>query len=211
MDPITDVKDISRIGIGFMASKVLFSTLNLDIYTHIAQGRDTVAALGDATGVTANRLRTLLTANVSLGLLAHEDGRYQNAPATATYLAHTSRAYYGDYFRFQIDRQFYPYLQHLDAALAGEDVEPFYEMMAAAPEEAAHFTRAQHTGSLGPAHLLTKQLEMTKVNRVLDVAGGSGAFSIMFCQKNPNLRATLVDFPNVLHAARAPLWPRPIC
>jgi ubiquinone/menaquinone biosynthesis C-methylase UbiE len=37
---------------------------------------------------------------------------------------------------------------------------------------------------------------------LLDVAGGSGAFTITLCQRHPQLRATLVDFPAVIEVAQ---------
>ena len=37
---------------------------------------------------------------------------------------------------------------------------------------------------------------------LLDVAGGSGAFSITLCQRYPELCATILDFPNVVEVAR---------
>ena len=38
--PIQDVRDISAITYGFMASKALFAALEFDLFTHIAQGAD---------------------------------------------------------------------------------------------------------------------------------------------------------------------------
>ena len=37
---------------------------------------------------------------------------------------------------------------------------------------------------------------------MLDVAGGSGAFTIALCQKHRNLYATILDFPSVVEVAR---------
>jgi ubiquinone/menaquinone biosynthesis C-methylase UbiE len=39
--------------------------------------------------------------------------------------------------------------------------------------------------------------------RLLDVGGGSGAFSIALCRRFPTLRATILDFPAVVEVARA--------
>jgi 2-hydroxy-4-(methylsulfanyl)butanoate S-methyltransferase len=50
---------------------------------------------------------------------------------------------------------------------------------------------------MGPAVVLSRLVDLTGRNRLLDVAGGSGAFSIMLCQRNPRLKATILDFPAV--------------
>jgi hypothetical protein len=123
--PITDVRDISRIGYGFMASQALFAALELDVFGRLADGPKSLPVLADETGVAAHRLVALLSACVGLGLLGMEGDRYVNAPASASYLVRSAPMYFGDYFRFQIARQIYPTLAHLDKALAGERVD-FY-------------------------------------------------------------------------------------
>ena len=197
--PITDVRDISRIGYGFMASRALFAALDLDLFGRLAEGPKDVAALARATGVAAGRLVALLTACVGLGLLGKEGDRYVNAPAAAVYLVRSAPAYFGDYFRFQIARQVYPTLQHLEAALTGARVD-FYAKIQD-PEEARHFSIAQHSGSLGPARVVAGLVDLAGCRSVLDVGGGSGAFSITLCRRHPGLRATIVDFPSVQSTA----------
>jgi SAM-dependent methyltransferase len=198
--PITDVREISRIGYGFMASRALFAALDADVFGHLADGAKSLDALAGDTGLAPGRLRPLLTACVAIGLLVRDGDRYANAPASGTYLVRSSPAYFGDYFRFQVSRQIYPTLLHLDAALRGERVD-FYAQLRD-PEEAGAFTRAQHSGSLGPAHVVARLVDLTGARRLLDVAGGSGAFSIVLCARTPELRCTIIDFPSVAAVGR---------
>jgi 2-hydroxy-4-(methylsulfanyl)butanoate S-methyltransferase len=197
---ITDVRDISRIGYGFMASRALFAALDVDVFGRLADGPKTLDALATDLGVVPGRLRALLTACVALGLLGYEGGRYANAPASAAYLVRTSSAYFGDYFRFQVSRQIYPTLMHLDAALRGERVD-FYSQLRD-PAEARAFTVAQHSGSLGPAHVVAKLVDLSGATRLLDVAGGGGAFSIVLCERAPGLTSVIIDFPSVAAVGR---------
>jgi len=200
MPPITDVRDISRIAYGFMASRALFAALEVDVFGRLAAGPKSLEALAGETGLAPGRLRALLTACVALGLLGREGGRYANAPASAAYLVPSSATYFGDYFGLQVARQIYPTLQHLDAALRGERVD-FYAQMRD-PAEARAFSLAQHSGSLGPAHIVAKLVDLAGARRLLDVGGGSGAFSIVLCQRTPGLASTIVDFPGVEKIAR---------
>jgi SAM-dependent methyltransferase len=198
--PITDVREISRIGYGFMASRALFAALDADVFGRLADGPKPLAALARDLDLAPGPLRALLTACVALGLVTRDGDRYANAPASATYLVRTSPAYFGDYFRFQVSRQIYPTLLHLDAALRGERVD-FYGQLRD-PAEASAFTRAQHSGSLGPAHVVARLIDASGARRLLDVAGGSGAFSIVLCQRTPGLQATVLDFPSVAAVGR---------
>ena len=77
---IEDVRDISAITYGFMASKALFAALDFDLFTRIAHGVDSAAALAKAIGIPENRLSTLLTALKSLGLIAEREGRLAMPP-----------------------------------------------------------------------------------------------------------------------------------
>ena len=45
--PIEDVREISAITYGFMASKALFAALEFDLFTHIAQGVASTSALAE--------------------------------------------------------------------------------------------------------------------------------------------------------------------
>ncbi len=202
MDPITDVRDISRIAYGFMASKALFAALNFDIFSRLSGQQKDISDLSAETEVTPNRLESLLTACVSLGLLTRFGSLYGNAPASERFLVKGSPAYFGDYYRFQIDRQVYPYMERLDAALQGEEVRGLYNEQFSDPEASEAFTLGQHSGSIGPASMLAKSVSLGDRVTLLDVGGGSGAFSMAICHENPSIRPTIVDFPNVIELAK---------
>jgi hypothetical protein len=204
--PIEDVRDISAITYGFMASKALFAALELDLFTHIAQGANSSAALASVSGIAENRLVSLLAALKSVGLVSEEGGRLANAPATARYLVAGAPGDFRDYVRFVNGEFGYESFRHLGAALRGERIFPdkgFYEgMIYHAGIGGERFSSAQHTGSLGPARLLAKRLDLKDRHSLLDVGGGSGAYSLAFCVANPRLKATILDFPETVDTAR---------
>jgi 2-hydroxy-4-(methylsulfanyl)butanoate S-methyltransferase len=200
-EPLDNVRDISRIAYGFMASKVLFAALDLDLFGRLATAPKSGDELAADTGLLRSRLEILLTACVSLGLLVKHADAYANAPASQAYLVRGAPSYFGDYYRFQIDRQVYPAFARLPDALRGERAD-FYRLMDD-PEEALSFSRGQHAGSLGPAVVLARTVDLKGARRLLDVGGGSGAFSITLCRRFPELTATILDFPSVQSAAEA--------
>jgi hypothetical protein len=91
--PITEVRQISKLAYGFMASKALFSALNLGLFGHVSRGARTAKALSERTGVPVHRMETLIAALVSTGVLVRERGALANAPATETYLVPEAPAY----------------------------------------------------------------------------------------------------------------------
>src|SRR5262249_60603619 len=64
------------------------------------------------------------------------------------------------------------------------------------------FSMAQHSGSLGPARLMSRHVDLSGRKRLLDVGGGSGAYTLAFCAANPELSATILDFAPTVDTAR---------
>lgn len=205
IEPLSDVRQISKLAYGFMASKALFAALNVELFGHVSRGVRDVEALSGLTGIPTHRLETLVAALVSTGVLVRQSDGLTNAPATEIYLVPGAAAYFGDYYRFQIGGQMYGIMDHLDAGLIGDEAGLAHNRMSgwlSDPKRADDFSRAQHAGSLGPAIMLSKRLDLSGAERLLDVAGGTGAYSIVFCQRNPGLSATILDFPTVIDVAR---------
>ena len=202
-EAVTERRDLSDIAYGFMASKALFAALEVDLFTHLADGPRKPAELSTATGVVPNRLRTLLHALAGLGLVVVDGEMYANAPACQRYLVRGAPGDFGEYFRLQIARQIYPALLHLDAGIAGTG-RAFDTLggLLADPAQARTFTAAQHAGSLAAARTLADRVPLGAAARLLDVGGGSGAFSIALCERNPALESTVLDFPAVVAVAR---------
>lgn len=202
---IDTAEDISRLAFGYMASKALFSALHLDLFDRLKDGPKTAENLAEETGTKVEALRTLLTALAVSGLVTFEDGTYANVPAADVFLVPGQPYYFGDYLRYQIDRQMFPVMQHLNEVLDGKyDREFFsdYEDLMADEEEARLFSDSQHAGSIGPARTLNRKVDLSAARSLLDVGGGSGAFAITLCQENSDLSATVLDFPNVAPVAQ---------
>ena len=131
-----------------MASQALFAALDLDVFGRLADGPKSLPRSRTRPAWPSHRLIALLSACVGLGLLGMEGDRYVNAPASASYLVRSAPMYFGDYFRFQIARQIYPTLAHLDMALAGERVD-FYAKIAG-PRGSAPVQHRPALGLAGP-------------------------------------------------------------
>lgn len=207
MKPLEDVRQISALTYGFIASKALFAALDLDLFTEIAKGTATLSALAKATRTAPNRLRTLLTALKTIGLVSEADGKFTNAPATTTYLVAGAAGDFRDYIRVVNGGFLYEGLRHLEKAMRGERIFPdkgFYEgiVYSEGGVGGAAFSSAQHAGSLGPARLMARRVDLSGATKFLDVGGGSGAYTLAFLKQNPGLQATILDFPETTETAR---------
>jgi ubiquinone/menaquinone biosynthesis C-methylase UbiE len=201
MQPINDVGDISRIAYGFMASKALFAALDINLFARLSGAEKSLDDLMNETGVAENQLGALLAALTALGLIERESDRFRNAPASERYLVPGAPDDSTDYYRYQINQQVYPAMLDLERVFRGESVAGPYDIVSDDVSFAENFSRGRHTGSLGPAYLLSRDLALDGRRSLLDVGGGSGAFSIMLCRRFPELKSTILDFPNVLKVA----------
>ena len=198
--PVETAEDVSRLAFGFMASKALFAGLHADVFTRLADGPKTAPALAELAGVPVNRVTILMTALSAVGLVERDGEAYANAPGAALFLARGARHDFGDYLRYQIDRQMYPFLTQLNDALDGSldpDAVDSYQHWMSDPEQAAIYSEAQHAGSLGPGRTLARMVDLSGCRSLLDVGGGTGAMSIRLLEAFPDLVSTIVDFPNV--------------
>ena len=49
---------------------------------------------------------------------------------------------------------------------------------------------------------MAKRVSLGDRKRLLDVGGGSGAYTLAFCAANPQLKATILDFPQTVETAK---------
>lgn len=199
--PVETAEHLSSIAFSFMASKALFAGLHIDLFTVLAEQPKTVAQVSEATGVPVNRIGILTTALTSIGLLVLSDeGKLKNSGAADSFLSRQSRYDFGDYLRYQIDQQMYPFLLQLNAVMQDQLSEgsiASYRHWMADEEQASVYSESQHSGSLGPGRSLARIVDLTGAQSLLDVGGGTGAMSISLCNAYEHLNSTIIDFPNV--------------
>jgi len=192
---------VDSVSYGFMASQAVFSGLELGVFDAIADAGEAglqLSALQQKSGVAAPRLQTLLTSLTAIKSLRRTaDGVYTLTPNSSKYLVTSSRAYYGDYLRYQMGRQFYHRMGALpDVMTTGEA--PSYASWFSDPETANTYTQAQHNGSVATAkYMVKKKLSLEGAQTMLDVGGGSGAFSYVFTDATPGLTSTVLELPEV--------------
>jgi SAM-dependent methyltransferase len=192
---------LDSVAYGFMASQALFTALEIGIFDTIAAAGEKGAGLAtiqDGCSVSAPRMQTLLTSLVAIKCLRRDDaGLYTLSPNTSKYMVSSSRQFYGDYLRYQIGQQFYPRMGGLPEAMS-KGKAPSYASWFSDPVVAQTYTQAQHNGSVATAkYLVKKKLELGGITKMLDVGGGSGAFSYVFVGATPGLESTILELPEV--------------
>ena len=200
MTALETADQVSDIAFGFMGSKALFAALEVGVFTALSEQPATAAELAARTAVDTDRAETLLTALTGLGLVVRDGARYANAPAAEAFLVKGAKYDFGDYLRLQVGRQMYGLLDQIDRALTDtlpEGATASYAQWFSDPDQARLYSESQHAGSLGPGRTLSRLVELSDAETLLDVGGGTGAMSIRLLEAYPKLVSTIIDFPNV--------------
>jgi predicted O-methyltransferase YrrM len=153
----------------------------------------------------------LLNALVALGALAKNEGVFENVPDIAQRLAGSSPENARAALMHTV--HLWERWSTLTECVRTGAAQKFKEIDARGEAWIDAFIAAMHRNASARAPRLVETVGVTGVRRMLDVGGGSGAYSIAFAQASPDLRAEVLDLPPVLaiaqgHIARAGLSDR---
>lgn len=188
-----DVQEAIR---GFQESRILLTALELDLFTAIGPGA-VAAEVARRVGADARATEMLLNALVALELLRKDGERYRNSDVAAEHLV-TGAPQEARLALLHQSRLWRAWSTLTDAVKAGTSVGAREDDTLG--REA--FIAAMHRNAQERAPLVIHAVGAFSVKNLLDLGGGSGAYSIAFAQSNPELRATIVDQPAVLAIAQ---------
>lgn len=194
-----DPMAVMRIASAYWNSSVLHVAHSLDIFTALAAGPATVSELAKQCGADERGLELILIACVGLDLLEKRDGKFSNGPVAQTFLVKGGPRYQGGIVSMFAD-WVAPWSKLRGAVEQGK---PVVEKQHDHGDEA---TRTYIMGMLyrgiPQAQLLAEEVPLKGHKMLLDVGGGPGIFSIILSQKNPGLKADVLDLPQTLRVTR---------
>jgi len=184
---------------GFMESRAILTAIELDIFTAVGQGAK-AAEVSGRLGASARGVEMLLNALVAMGLLTKREGVFRNTPITLRYFVEgapdDSRA--ATMHTVHLWQRWSTLTECVRAGTSVTREEP-------AEREAkwTHaFIAAMHRNAAERAPLVVRAVGTAGVERVLDVGGGSGAYSIAFAKASEKLRVDLLDLAEVVPIAQ---------
>jgi ubiquinone/menaquinone biosynthesis C-methylase UbiE len=187
-----------RLAAGFMAAKHLFTANELGLFEALADDPATLDALAARTGLTTRTARISADAMVALGLIERDGDAYRNSALAATFLSGSGPADLRPFLRFW-DRISYPTWIGLADALGKGQVNEIVDMDAETQGIASAGIEAVLAG---PAAALANTVKFADRQRLLDVGGGTGSWSIAVIRQYPHMTATVVELPTVADIAR---------
>jgi hypothetical protein len=190
---------ILRLASGFMAAKHLFAASELGLFEALADSPATIDGLAARTGLTRRAARISADAMVALGLLDREgDECYRNADVAAGFLAGRGPADLRPLLKFW-DKISYPVWGALSEALAKG---PSKEIFALDDELQGVASAGIEAFLAGPSMALPRAFDFSRHRHLLDIGGGTGAWSIAVARAHPHLKATVFELAAVADIAR---------
>ena len=185
----------------YQGSAILMSSSELGIYDELAVAPLTALQLAERLGTEARSAELLLNACAALGLLRKKGDSFENSPLAETFLVQGKPRYLGRIVAKE--QEFFQPWGNLAEAVRQDQAQlpPMTERLRQDPATARNFLLALHDLGLMNGSALPDYVDLGGRYRLLDVGGGVGTFSILLAQRNPGLRAVVLDLQPVRELA----------
>lgn len=204
---ITEGKEATRrlqeMGHAFKQSGVLMAAIELDLFSCVSHGANTVEAICQRMGLSSWAGTKLIDACAALGLLVRKGDSYFNASDVEKFLVKGKRAYIGPWITggkdtYELWKEVAPILTGSKAP-AGKG---FYDQAWKDVQAARKLHQATYSVGLAAGYKLARRLDLGRFSLLLDLGGGSGCYSIALTSSYPTLRAIVMDYPTVCEVAK---------
>jgi (2Fe-2S) ferredoxin/2-polyprenyl-3-methyl-5-hydroxy-6-metoxy-1,4-benzoquinol methylase len=192
--------DVNRALRGFQESRVLLTAVELDLFTAVGRGAraEEVAA---RIGSDARATEMLMNALVAMGWLTKQAGVFANPPFSTRYFVAESADDWRD-ATLHLAHLWRTWSTLTACVRAGTSVLR-QETAERGEEWTRAFIAAMHRNARARAPLVVGAVGTEGVTRMLDVGGGSGAYSIAFASAKRNLEVDLLDLAEVIPIAQS--------
>ena len=185
---------------GFMASRVLLSGAELDIFSLLARQALTAEQIASAKKADLRAMTILLDALSALKFLVKSGGRYQTAPSAVELLDS------------EAPDAILPMVLHMGAVwrnwsritdiVLAKTKAAMKKDGALAEDNIKAFIGAMHVVASKMAPKVVAAIDPGSARNLIDVGGGSGSYTLAFLSAAPEMKATLFDLPPVIEMAR---------
>jgi ubiquinone/menaquinone biosynthesis C-methylase UbiE len=198
----TNPEKIFETCFAFAPSRVLVAGVDLEVFTHIANGNHTAEEIAKSAHSDIRAMEILLNSLVSLQFLTKSNGKYGLSEISEKFLVKGSKSYYGDFVP-SIDLLWEPWGNLTEVVRTGK---PFSPMEREEGETLWEKLVMQLVPLSYPgAKVAVEKLKVGdtwKGINVLDVCAGSGSWGTAFAERDPNAKVTFQDWPAILNITK---------
>jgi 2-polyprenyl-3-methyl-5-hydroxy-6-metoxy-1,4-benzoquinol methylase len=186
----------------YQRTAALRAAIDLDLFTAIGDGAQTVPAIAQQIQSPERGTRILCDYLTIVGFLTKQGDRYQLTPDTTVFLSKHSPAYMGGTMAFLGAPEIVHHFDDLAATIRRGSIPKAESTVSDENPLWETFARAMIPMMMMPAQGIAEILGPgSGPIKVLDIAAGHGIFGVVMAQKNPQAEIVAVDWPGVLRVA----------
>ena len=196
-----DTVRLQNLSRAFISSATLFAATDLELFTAIAEGDNTVPRFAKRAGITEVNADRLMTMCAASDLIHWVADHFENAEDVQRFLVKGEKSYAGAWLTFT--RPGWDSWGRLTDKLQNQEpatvIGSYVDMTV---EAARRYHEATSSVGFGSGRRFVKQVDLSNRKKMMDLGGGSGAYSIVAAQNNPGLQAVVLDLPPVVVVTR---------
>lgn len=195
------IQEIVDLASAYYGSAVLFAAIDAGLFAAVEENGE-LGAVAAKTGSSERGTRLLADACVAVGILGKKDGKYANTQAGRLALVPGGPADLTKAIRY--NRDVYPVWGRLgDFVRTGRPAERPEVHLGEDAERTKAFAAAMFGRAMGIGKSVVPMLDFKADEcRILDLAGGPGAYAVLMAQAHQGLKAVTVDLPAISAEAR---------
>lgn len=189
----------------YQRTEAIKAAVELNLFTAIATGHETAAAIAQACQIAERGARILCDFLTVLGFLVKENEQYKLTPDSAVFLDRRSPAYIGGTLEFLLTPMLTAGFTETTAAVRkGGTAMPADGTVAPENPIWVKFARGMAPMMMPAANMMAELVDPQhdRPLRMLDIAAGHGRFGLAFAARNPQADITALDWPAVLEVAK---------
>jgi SAM-dependent methyltransferase len=179
----------------FQKSRILLSGFELDIFTNLEENGSKAIQISDKLNLDEHACERLLNALVSLGFLTKQNLLYFNTEESFAFLSKKGPNYLGGLMHS--NHLWNTWSNLTQVVRTGKSAHPT-EINERGEDWLFSFIAAMHDRAIKQAPQQLAKIDLSGIETILDIGGGSGAYSMQFITMKPQLEATVFDLPNVV-------------
>jgi len=197
---ITSPKTLMEIITGFRVSRIILTGFELGIFTILGSSEKSSGQVAENLSLAPRSTDRLMNALAAIGLLTKKNNLFSNTAFSSKFLVKGSPAYMGGISHMVNTWRTWNTLT--DAVKVGTTVAIDPNLGDRGDAWLEPFIAAMHQRAVPQAVEVANVLDFSKVKKILDIGGGSGAFSFEFLKRCNGANAVIFDLPTVVPITR---------
>ncbi len=195
MKEIISAEQIRETAYSFQESRILLTAFELRIFTILDKHMISSEEVSKKINTDNRATNRLLNALCGMGLLRKVKDKFYNTDLSSKYLVEGKPDFMGNLYHTNHLWNTWNYLTDSvkkGSSFAGDQNKKEKE------EWVDSFIAAMHYRGVKQAKLIAMMIDLSNTKKMLDIGGGSAAFSMELVKRSPSIKAVVLDLPHVI-------------